>query len=473
MNLNKLTIAKAHKGFVKKEFSAVELTQETLKQIEKKDKEINAYLKVCNNSALESAKKIDEKIQAGEEISLLSGIPIAVKDNILVCDVKCSAGSKILENYIAPYSATVIKKLKKAGAVIIGKTNMDEFGMGSSTENSAFGSVKNPRDLERVSGGSSGGSAAAVASGECIAALGSDTGGSIRQPCSFCGVVGLKPTYGIVSRYGLIAYASSLDQIGPIAKTSEDVGIILDVIQGKDKKDSTSVVIDERNNLMDNIKNIKIGVPEEYFVQGIDAEVEKKVDNAINKFEKAGAKIVKVSLPHTQYALACYYIISTAEASSNLARYDGIKYGLSKKVKGLLQGYLETRQHGFGDEVRRRIMLGTYVLSAGYYDAYYVKAQKVRTLIKNDFLKAFKKVDVLMAPTSPTTAFKIGEKINNPVSMYLSDIYTISVNLAGLPAISIPCGLADRLPVGLQIIGNQFDDKKIINIAQIYENNFS
>jgi len=470
MNLNKLTIKQASHGLAKKEFSAVELTEATLNQIKKRDKDIYAYLTLTEELALSQAKRIDKKIANKEKIGLLAGIPVAVKDIILVEGVRCTAGSKILENYIAPYDATIIKKLKQSGAIIVGKTNLDEFAMGSSTENSAFGPTKNPYDLERVPGGSSGGSAAALAADECIYALGSDTGGSIRQPASFCGVVGLKPTYGAVSRYGLIAFASSLDQIGPITKTAEDAQIVFDAIKGKDEMDSTSLnPPDKIQNSKFKIQNLRIGLPEEYFVKGIDPAVEKIVKKAISQYEKMGAKVMEVSLPHTEYALSAYYIIQPAEASANLARYDGIKYGLSEEANDLLGVYLQTRQHGFGNEVRRRIMLGTYTLSAGYYEDYYIKAQKVRTLIKEDFNKAFEKVDVLMTPVSPTTAFKLGEKIDDSVAMYLSDIYTVSLNLAGLPSISIPCGKVGKLPIGLQIIGQQFDDEKIIKIAQEYE----
>ncbi|MBL7155361.1 MAG: Asp-tRNA(Asn)/Glu-tRNA(Gln) amidotransferase subunit GatA [Candidatus Portnoybacteria bacterium] len=477
MNLNKLTIKQAHQGLTKKEFSAVELTEAVLNQIKRRDKDIHAYLLLTEELALSQAKRIDKKIANKEKIGLLAGIPVAVKDIILVEGVRCTAGSKILENYIAPYDATIIKKLKQAGAIIVGKTNLDEFGMGSSTENSAFGPTKNPHDLERVPGGTSGGSAAALSADQCIYALGSDTAGSIRQPASFCGVVGLKPTYGRVSRYGLIAFASSLDQIGPMARKVEDVQIVFELIKGKDEMDSTSLNPPDKiqNSKGPNhpkptkIQNLRIGLPKEYFIKGIDPEVEKIVKKAIAQYEKMGAKVMEVSLPHTEYALAAYYIIQPAEASANLARYDGIKYGLSKEASDLLGVYLKTRQKGFGDEVRRRIMLGTYTLSAGYYEAYYLKAQKVRTLIKEDFIKAFEKVDVLMTPVAPTPAFKLGEKIDDPVAMYLSDIYTASLNLAGLPGISIPCGKVGKLPIGLQIISQQFDDEKIIKIAQEYE----
>src|SRR3989344_2725520 len=467
MSLNQLTIQQAHKGLKNKDFSAGELTEAVLEQIKKRDKDIGAYLTVTEDLALEQAKKVDEKIKKREEIGVLEGIPVAVKDVILVEDVKCTAASKILENHIAPYDATVIKKFKKAGAVIVGKTNLDEFAMGSSTENSAFGITRNPHDLERVPGGSPGGSAAAVAANECIYALGSDTGGSIRQPASFCGVVGLKPTYGRVSRYGLMAMASSLDQIGPITKTVEDAEIVLEAISGKDGLDSTSVEFKNKFQVSSfKLQDLKIGLPKEYFIKGLDPEVEEVIKKAISKFEKMGAEIIEVSLPHTEYALAAYYIIMPAEVSANLARYDGIKYGLSEKGDNLLDVYLKTRQRGFGQEPRRRIILGAYTLSAGYYEAYYLKAQKARTLIKKDFEEAFKKVDVLITPVSPTPAFKIGEKIDDPLKMYLSDIYTVPINLAGLPAISVPCGQVGNLPIGLQIIGKHFDEERILDLAQ-------
>jgi aspartyl-tRNA(Asn)/glutamyl-tRNA(Gln) amidotransferase subunit A len=483
MELTELTITQAHEGLVKKEFSAVELCQTYLDRIRQKDKNISAFLTNDEDLALSQAKKVDEMILEGRKIPLLAGIPCAIKDIILVEDVKCTAGSKILENYIAPYDATVIEKLKAEGAVILGKTNLDEFAMGSSTENSAFFSTKNPHDLTRVPGGSSGGSAAAVAANLCLFALGSDTGGSIRQPASFCGVVGLKPTYGAISRYGLIAFASSLDQIGPITKTVEDCQIVFDAIKGKDHLDSTSVESNLKSEIL-NLKSLRIGVPKEYFIKGMDPEVEKVIKEAIKKYEELGAKIVEVSLPHTEYALPCYYIIAPSEASANLARYDGIKYGLSivnsqkSKVKSLLDVYLKSREEGFGPEVRRRIMLGTYALSAGYYEAYYLRAQKVRTLIKDDFKKAFENIDAIFTPVSPTPAFKLGEKITDPLKMYLSDIFTVSVNLAGLPAVSIPCGSVSivnsqkskvNLPVGLQIIGKPLEEEKILAIGKILE----
>jgi len=469
MELKDFTIGQIQEGLKKKEFSAVELTEYYLDEIEKKDKDISAFLTVVRDSALSQAEETDEKIAENQDLDILSGVPCAIKDNILVDGIKCTAGSKILEKYVAPYSATVVKKLKGKGAVILGKTNLDEFAMGSSTENSAFFTTKNPNDLNRVPGGSSGGSAAAVAGDMCNFALGSDTGGSIRQPASFCGVVGLKPTYGAVSRYGLMAFASSLDQIGPLAKTIEDCKKVFSVIKGKDKMDSTSIESKEGDSDFE-IKNLKIGVPKEYFIKGMDPEVEKAVREAIKKYEGMGGKIEEITLPHTEYALACYYIIAPSEASANLARYDGIKYGYSDlQGKSLLDVYLQSRESGFGAEVRRRIMLGTYTLSSGYYDAYYLRAQKVRTLIKRDFEKAFQKVDAIFTPVSPTPAFKMGEKIEDPLAMYLSDIFTVSVNLAGLPAVSLPVGEASGLPVGLQIIGKPFEEDKILSIGGIFK----
>lgn len=471
MELIELTIAQAHDKLKKKEFSSVELTKAYLEQIKKSDKEINAYLTVSEDSAITEAELADKKIASGN-FSQLTGIPCAIKDAILVEGQKCTAASKILENYLAPYDATVIKKLKAEGAVILGKTNMDEFAMGGSGENSAFGATKNPYDKTRVAGGSSSGSAAAVAAKEACYSLGSDTGGSIRLPSSFCGVVGLKPTYGAVSRYGLIAFGSSLDQIGPIAKNVEDIKIVFKAISGKDSLDATSTDY-VFNNSDIGFKGLKIGVPKEYFVKGINPEVEKLIKNAIEKVKGPegypGAEIKEISLPNTEFALACYYIIAPSEASANLARFDGIKYGLSEKGNELLDVYLKTKGHGFGKEVKRRIMLGTYSLSSGYYDAYYKKAQQVRQLIKQDFIKAFEKVDLLFTPVSPEPAIKIGERIENPLSMYLMDIYTVSVNLAGLPAISLPAGNINGLPVGLQIIGNHFEENKILSIASQME----
>lgn len=468
MDLTDLTIKKAHEGLLKKEFSAVELTSAYLSEIKSKDKELNAFLTITDDLALKQAKIADEKISLGKAASLLTGIPCAIKDAILVKEQRCTAGSKILENYIAPYDATVVKKIKGEGAVILGKTNLDEFAMGSSTENSAFGVTKNPHDKTRVAGGSSGGSAAAVAANEAIYALGSDTGGSIRQPASLCGVVGLSPTYGAVSRYGLIAHASSLDQIGPISKTVGDCRIIFDAIKGKDEMDATSVEI-ENPNLKLEISNLKIGIPREYFGKGLDPEVEIIIKNAIKKAETAGAKIIEISLPSTEYALACYYIVGPSEISANLARFDGIKYGLSEPAENLLEVYLKTRGKGFGAEVKRRIMIGTYCLSSGYYDAYYKKAQEARQLIKQDFAKAFEKVDLIFSPTSPFPAFKIGEKMDDPMSMYLADTYTIPSKLAGLPGLSLPVGKINGLPVGMQIIGNHFEENKILAVAQELE----
>jgi len=466
--MNNLTIVQAHKGLLEKKFSALELTKLFLNKIKKEDKKFSSFITVTDDLALSQAKKVDKLISARKKIPILAGVPLAVKDNILVKGIKTTCASKILENYVAPYDATCIKKLKELGAVILGKTNLDEFAMGSSTEHSAFFPTKNPHDLTRVPGGSSGGSAAAVAADLCCYALGSDTGGSIRQPASFCGVNGLKPTYGAISRYGLIAFASSLDQIGPITKTAEDAQIVFDAISGRDQLDSTSVELRIKNYEL-RIKDLKIGIPKEYFIKGMDPKVEKIVRQAIGKIEKIGAKIEEISLPHTEYALPVYYIIMPSEASANLARYDGIKYGLSKSSKDLLSVYLKSRADGFGDEVKRRIMLGTYALSAGYYDAYYLKAQKVRTLIRHDFDKAFKKVDAIFTPTSPFTAFRLGEKIKDPLSMYLSDVFTASVNLVGLPAISVPIGFSGKLPVGLQIIGKPFEENKILEISKIYE----
>ncbi len=481
MNLKELTIKQAHEFLEKREISSVELTKEFLKNIKEKDGEIHAFLSLTEEQALERAKKVDNRISKGEPVEMLAGVPVAVKDNILVRGGKTTAASKILENYIAPYDATVVKKLKKEEAVFVGKTNLDEFAMGSSTENSGFGPTKNPIDLERVPGGSSGGSAAAVKAGFCVYALGSDTGGSIRQPASFCGVVGFKPSYGAVSRHGLIAMASSLDQIGPITKTIDDAAIVFEAIRGGDELDSTSVHREWEDFAQPiDIEEIKIGVPREYFTHGLDPEIEKNIKSVIAKLQKEGAKIKEMSLPYSDFALATYYIIMPAEVSANLARFDGMKYGYStlatsdkKQAASLLGTYLKSRQEGFGAEVRRRIMLGTYILSAGYHDAYYKRAQKVRRLIKQDFDHVFDKsadnIDVILTPTSPTTAFKFGEKTSDPLSMYLADIYTVSVNLAGVPAVSLPSGEINSLPVGLQLIGKNFDDVKLLRIAKLVE----
>lgn len=465
MGLNKLTIKSASESLRKGDFSSVELTQAVLENVKKIDGEIGAYLSVFENQAIKQAKEADKKIAEGDA-DCLAGIPLAIKDNILIKGEKCTAGSKILENYEAVYDATVIEKLKHQNAVFVGKTNMDEFAMGSSTENSAFKKTKNPNDLERVPGGSSGGSASAVAADMCLGSLGSDTGGSIRQPAAFCGAVGFKPTYGAVSRYGLMSMASSLDQIGPFAKTVEDAEIIFDAICGKDKMDSTSVDYEKLKLPTKKISEMTIGVPKEYFDEGLDGRVAENVMQAIKKIESAGAKIKEINLPHSKYAIAVYYLIMPSEVSSNLARYDGIKYGFSKQEGDLIDVYNNSRGEGFGAEARRRIMLGTYALSAGYYDAYYLKAQKVRTKIKEDFENAFKEVDLIMGPVAPTLPFRFGEKTADPLSMYLEDIYTVPVNLAGLPAMSVPCGKIDGLPVGLQIIGNYFDEATIFEAGK-------
>ncbi len=468
MELTALTIKQAHEGLKKGEFTSVDLTTAYLEKIKKSD--LNSFISVTEDLALAQAKEADSKIASGN-FSELTGIPCAVKDAILVEGEKCTSGSKMLENYIAPYDATVVKKLKESGAVILGKTNLDEFAMGASGENSAFGPTKNPYDKTRVTGGTSSGSVAAVAANEAIYTLGSDTGGSIRQPASFCGVVGLCPTYGAVSRYGLIAHASSLDQIGPIAKSVEDAEAIFKVISGKDKMDATSTnYIYQKLDVR--LKDLKIGVPKEYFAKGLDPEVEKIIRDSIKKAEQLGAKIVEINLPSTEYALACYYIIGPSEISANLARFDGIKYGLSIEGEKLLDVYLKSKGKGFGAEVKRRIMIGTYCLSSGYYEAYYKKAQEVRQLVRHDFAKAFEKVDLLFCPVSPFPAFKLGEKLDDPLTMYLADIYTIPSKLAGLPALSLPAGKTKGgLPVGLQIIGNHFEENKILSAALWIEKN--
>ena len=465
MDLSDLTITQSHNGLKKREFSSLELTKAYLEQIKKKDGQIGAYLSVTEGLALKQAEKADAIISNQKDFPVLCGVPCSIKDAILVEGEKCTAASKILENYIASYDATVIKKLRKENTVILGKTNLDEFAMGVSTENSAFKISKNPHDVKRVSGGSSGGSAASVAANEACFSLGSDTGGSIRLPASFCGVVGLNPTYSAVSRYGLIAMASSLDQIGPITKNVEDCKIVFNAICGKDPLDATSAQYRFEESSI-KMKGLRIGVPKEYFKKGIDSEVEEIIKNAIKKAEENGAKIIEISLPNTEYAIACYYIIVPSEVSSNLARFDGIRYGNSRQdSKNLLDVYLKSRGEGFGSEPKRRILVGTYSLSSGYYDAYYKKAQEVRQLIKQDFREAFKKVDLIFSPVSPIPAFTIGEKADNPLSMYLMDIYTCPLKLAGLPAISLPLGNIGKLPVGLQIIGNYFEENKILGCA--------
>jgi aspartyl-tRNA(Asn)/glutamyl-tRNA(Gln) amidotransferase subunit A len=451
------------------------LVQESINKIETKDKELNSFIFINRDGAMKEAEELEKRVASGDNDLPLAGLPIAIKDNICTQGLQTSCGSNILKNYIAPYDATVIKKLKEAGALIIGKTNMDEFAMGSSNEHSAYGPVKNPVDTSRTPGGSSGGSAAAVAADFCPAALGSDTGGSIRLPASFCGIVAIKPTYGRVSRYGLVAFASSLDQIGPLTKTAEDAAIMLNVICGRDENDTTSLnepLPDFTADLNKGVKGLKIGLPKEYFASGLDPDVEKAVRDSATALEKEGAKLVDIDLPHTGYAVPTYYIIAPAEASANLARYDGIRYGLrDASANSLDEMYKKTRSGGFGPEVMLRIILGTYVLSSGYYDAYYNKALKVRTLIKNDFLTAFNNVDAILTPVAPTTAFKLGERSDDPLKMYLSDIFTIPCNLAGLPGISVPCGKdKDGLPIGMQLLGKPLDEATILRIANCYEN---
>ncbi|MFH1563823.1 MAG: Asp-tRNA(Asn)/Glu-tRNA(Gln) amidotransferase subunit GatA [Nitrospirota bacterium] len=475
MELEKLTCHEIHKLLLSKEITSLEVTSAVISRIEAVEPNVHAYITTTFEQALEQAKIVDKEALRGKELHPLAGIPIAIKDNMCTKGIKTTCGSKILHNFIPPYDAFVIQKLKEVGAIIVGKTNMDEFAMGSSTENSSFGPTKNPWNLETVPGGSSGGSAAAVAANEAILALGSDTGGSIRQPAALCGVVGFKPTYGRVSRFGLIAFASSLDQIGPITKDVTDCALLSNVICGHDPQDSTSVnlpVPDFTKSLVNDISGMRIGIPEEYFIEGVHPEVRQGVEKAISILEDLGAVRVEVSLPHTEYSVPTYYLIAPAEASSNLARYDGVQYGLRIREEGLIDMYKHTRTKGFGNEVKRRILIGTYALSAGYYDAYYLKAQKTRTLIKQDFEEAFKKCDVLITPTSPTPAFKIGEKAADPLQMYLSDIFTISGNLAGIPGISIPCGLTqDGLPIGLQILAPLFGEEKLLQVAYTFEQN--
>ncbi len=474
MPLYDLTIHEARALLEAREISAVELTQAVLDRILAVDNDVRAYLTLTPEVALEQARAADAaRARQDAPASPLLGIPLAIKDVLCTAGIPTTCGSRILENFIPPYDATVVARLKAAGAVLLGKTNTDEFAMGSSTENSAFFPTRNPWDLERVPGGSSGGSAAAVAAGECLGALGTDTGGSVRQPAAFCGIVGLKPTYGRVSRYGLIAFASSLDQVGVLTRDVTDAAILLSVIAGHDPLDSTSMdvpVPDYTAALTGDIRGMRVGVPKEYFVPGMQPEVEGAVRAAVEKLAELGAEIVEVSLPHTDYALPVYYLIAPAEASANLARYDGVRYGLRVVGSSLEDTYKQTRGQGFGPEVKRRIMLGTYALSAGYYDAYYLKAQKVRTLIKGDFDRAFEQVDVIVAPTTPTTAFRLGEKTDDPIQMYLSDIFTLSVNLAGICGINVPCGF-DRqgLPIGLQVMGPALGEMAVLRVAYAYE----
>ncbi len=475
MELNQLTIHELQEKIKNGQTSATQVIESVFNRIDVVEERVHSYIRLMKDEALAAAKKADEDIKKGD-IKPLTGIPVALKDIVCTKSITTTCGSHILHNFVPPYDATVVEKLRDAGAVFVGKANMDEFAMGSSTETSCFGVTRNPWDLTRIPGGSSGGSATAVAADECIASIGSDTGGSIRQPAALCGVVGLKPTYGRVSRFGLIAFASSLDQIGPFTKDVEDCAIMMNVLAGYDPRESTSVqteVPDYRQFVGKGIAGWKIGIPKEYFIEGIDPEVAAAIKKAIAVIEKCGGQCVDISLPHTEYCLAVYYIIAPAEASSNLARYDGVKYGYrTSEARDLLDMYKKTRTQGFGTEVKRRIMIGTYALSSGYYDAYYKKASQVRALIKHDFAEALKKCDVILTPTTPTPAFKIGEKTDNPLQMYLSDLFTISSNLAGIPGISVPCGFtAAGLPVGMQFLAGHFEEGKLIQIASAYEKN--
>jgi aspartyl-tRNA(Asn)/glutamyl-tRNA(Gln) amidotransferase subunit A len=475
MNLNLFTIDAARSAVQERKVSAAALAESFYARIESDDPKIGAFLTLSKDRAMAKAAEIDALAGKGEKLPPLGGVPVAIKDVMVTKGVRTTAGSKILGNYVPPYDCTAVARMEAAGAVVLGKLNCDEFAMGSSNENSAWKPVHNPRDLSRVPGGSSGGSAAAVAADMAVATLGSDTGGSIRQPASFCGVVGLMPTYGRVSRYGLIAFASSLDHIGPLTKTVKDAATVLRTIAGRDPMDSTSAEVpvpDYVADLEKPVRGMKIGVAKEYLGEGLDAEVRTAVEAAIQKLARQGCEIVDISLPHTKYAIPTYYIVATAEASSNLARFDGVRYGYrAKDVRTLSEMYRRSRDQGFGAEVKRRIMLGTYALSAGYYDAYYLKAQKVRTLLTDDFDQAFKKVDAIVGPVSPTAAFKLGEKVDDPLAMYLADIYTVTADLAGIPGISVPCGeTKEKLPIGLQILGRHFDESTILRVAQASEN---
>jgi aspartyl-tRNA(Asn)/glutamyl-tRNA(Gln) amidotransferase subunit A len=474
MNLELLTIDAARSAVQERTTSAAALAESFYAKIESDDPKIGAFLTLSKERALAKAAEMDALAAKGEKLPPLGGVPVGIKDVMVTKGVRTTAGSKILGNYVPPYDCTAVARLEAAGAVVLGKLNCDEFAMGSSNENSAWKPVHNPRDLTRVPGGSSGGSAAAVAADMAVAALGSDTGGSIRQPASFCGVVGMVPTYGRVSRYGLIAFASSLDHIGPLTKTVKDAAIVLRTIAGRDPMDSTSAdvpVLDYVAELDKPVRGLKLGVAKEYLGEGLDKEVRSVIEAAIQKLAKQGCEIVEISLPHTKYAIPAYYIVATAEASSNLARFDGVRYGYrAKDARTLSEMYRRSRDQGFGAEVKRRIMLGTYALSAGYYDAYYLKAQKVRTLLTRDFEEAFKKVDAIVAPVSPTAAFKLGEKVDDPLAMYLADIYTVTADLAGIPGISVPCGeTREKLPIGLQILGRHFDESTILRVAQASE----
>ena len=478
MDLSTLTVASTITAIAEKQFTATRLVEELYRKIKAEDGDIHAYLALCEDRAFAQAKRIDDLVGCGDPLPPLAGVPVAIKDVMVTRGVRSTAGSKVLGNFIPPYDCTAVARLESAGAIVLGKTNCDEFAMGSSNENSAFGPVRNPRDTTRVPGGSSGGSAAVVAAGTAVASLGSDTGGSIRQPASFCGVVGLMPTYGRVSRYGLIAFASSLDHIGPFTRTVKDAAILLSAIAGRDPMDSTSADIpvpDYVQEIGKPVRGMKLGIAKEYFGEGLDPEVRASVESAIQGLAEAGAEIVHISLPHTAYAIPTYYVIATAEASANLARYDGVRYGYrSPNARTLSEMYRKTRDEGFGPEVKRRIMLGTYALSSGYYDAYYLKAQKVRTLLARDFQDAFANVDAILTPTAPTAAFKLGEKSGDPLSMYLADIYTVTADLAGIPGISVPCGeTKSGLPIGLQVLGKHFDEGTILRIAHVVEHELS
>ena len=477
MDITNLTVHELQEKLEKKELTSEEIVQAYIDRINDKEKDVKAFVTTLCDEALKEAKEIDEKRKNGEELSSLAGIPIGIKDNMCTKGVKTTCSSRMLENFVAPYNATVVEKLNEENLIDLGKLNMDEFAMGASTEYSYFKKTCNPWNLKTVPGGSSGGSAAAVAANLVPWALGSDTGGSIRQPSSFCGVVGLKPTYGLVSRYGLVAFASSLDQIGPITKDVRDSAILLNIIAGHDERDTTSYNMPKKDYtkaLKNDVKGLKIGIPKEYFGEGINEEVKAKLEEAIETYKKLGAEVEEFSLDIAQYALATYYIIACAEASSNLGRFDGIRYGYrTENYTNLKELYKNSRSEGFGPEVKRRIILGTYVLSSGYYDAYYKKAQQVRTLVKKEFDKAFEKYDVLLTPTSPTVAFEMGTRSENPLEMYLADICTVSVNIAGLPGISIPCGVnGDNMPIGMQLIGNKFEEEKILNAAYTFEQEY-
>jgi aspartyl-tRNA(Asn)/glutamyl-tRNA(Gln) amidotransferase subunit A len=478
MDMNSLTIDAARSAIQERKTTAALLAESFYTRIAQDDSQIGAYLALSKERALAKAEEMDALAAKGEKLPPLGGVPVAIKDVMVTRGVRSTAGSKILGNYIPPYDCTAVARMEAAGAVVLGKTNCDEFAMGSSNENSAWRPVHNPRDLSRVPGGSSGGSAAAVAADMAVAALGSDTGGSIRQPASFCGVVGLMPTYGRVSRYGLIAFASSLDHIGPLTRTVKDAALVLRTIAGRDPMDSTSAEVpvpDYVTELEKPVRGLKLGVAKEYFGEGLDAEVRKSVEEAIQKLASLGCEIVPVSLPHTPYAIPTYYIVATAEASANLARFDGVRYGYrARDARTLSEMYRRSRDEGFGPEVKRRIMLGTFALSAGYYDAYYLKAQRVRTLLTRDFEEAFKKVDAIVTPTSPTAAFKLGDKVDDPLAMYLADIYTVTADLAGIPGISVPCGeTKEKLPIGLQILGRHFDEATILRVAHAFEEQVS